>query len=65
MRPFMQRLSNCATCFTHAYPNAGTTLLALLVHKYLLYNCATCFTQAYQNADTTLLALLVHKYLLY
>jgi len=23
MRPFMQRLSNCATCYTHAYPNAG------------------------------------------
>jgi len=23
MRPFMTRLSNCATCFTHAYPNAG------------------------------------------
>lgn len=23
MRPFMTRLSNCATTFTHAYPNAG------------------------------------------
>ncbi len=23
MRPFMQRLSNVATCYTHAYPNAG------------------------------------------
>jgi 5-methyltetrahydrofolate--homocysteine methyltransferase len=23
MRPFMQRMSNCATCYTHAYPNAG------------------------------------------
>ena len=23
MRPFITRLSNCATCFTHAYPNAG------------------------------------------
>ncbi|EKX44016.1 hypothetical protein GUITHDRAFT_159764 [Guillardia theta CCMP2712] len=23
MRPFMTRLSNVATCFTHAYPNAG------------------------------------------
>jgi len=23
MRPFMTRLANCATCYTHAYPNAG------------------------------------------
>ncbi len=23
MRPFMQRVSNVATCYTHAYPNAG------------------------------------------
>ena len=23
MKPFMTRLSNCADCFTHAYPNAG------------------------------------------
>eukprot|EP00283_Hemiselmis_rufescens_P004932 CAMPEP_0173434836 /NCGR_PEP_ID=MMETSP1357-20121228/13534_1 /TAXON_ID=77926 /ORGANISM="Hemiselmis rufescens, Strain PCC563" /LENGTH=1285 /DNA_ID=CAMNT_0014399743 /DNA_START=10 /DNA_END=3867 /DNA_ORIENTATION=- len=23
MRPFMQRISNVATCYTHAYPNAG------------------------------------------
>ena len=23
MRPFITRLSNCADCFTHAYPNAG------------------------------------------
>ncbi|KAJ1478192.1 Homocysteine S-methyltransferase [Baffinella frigidus] len=23
MRPFMQRMSNVATCYTHAYPNAG------------------------------------------
>ena len=23
MRPFIQRLSNVATCYTHAYPNAG------------------------------------------
>jgi 5-methyltetrahydrofolate--homocysteine methyltransferase len=23
MRPFMTRLSNCATTYTHAYPNAG------------------------------------------
>jgi methionine synthase I (cobalamin-dependent) len=27
MRPFMTRLANCATCFTHAYPNAGDALV--------------------------------------
>ena len=29
MRPFMTRLANCATCYTHAYPNAGDARLGL------------------------------------